>query len=166
MVIVDVYKGKWLKYEPFHIYSSGISSIAMMWPIRIPVSLANNVCKEYPWSVSNLINSKLNEIRVSWPKVFATFTTSIFFSVAGRRYSDSFANHVSDHRVELSNYKLCKKAIASVLHCSLNFLYRDNNNKQKTIKKIEQIMAVVSFYIYKSRIWFVFIYEKCFYLRI
>ena len=68
--------------------------------------------------------------------------------VAGRRYSDSFANHVSDHRVELSNYKLCKKAIASVLHCSLNFLYRDNNNKQKTIKKIEQIMAVVSLYIY------------------
>lgn len=62
--------------------------------------------------------------------------------IAGRRYSDSFANHVSDHRVELSNYKLCKKAIASVLHCSLNFLYRDNNNKQKTIKKIEQIMAV------------------------
>ena len=50
--------------------------------------------------------------------------------------------------MELSNYKLCKKAIASVLHCSLNFLYRDNNNKQKTIKKIEQIMAVVSLYIY------------------
>ena len=72
----------------------------------------------------------------------------LLFLVAGRRYSDSFANHVSDHRVELSNYKLCKKAIASVLHCSLNFLYRDNNNKQKTIKKIEQIMAVVSFYIY------------------
>ena len=70
------------------------------------------------------------------------------FLVAGRRYSDSFANHVSDHRVELSNYKLCKKAIASVLHCSLNFLYRDNNNKQKTIKKIEQIMAVVSFYVH------------------
>lgn len=62
--------------------------------------------------------------------------------IAGRRYSDSFANHVSDHRIELSNYKLCKKAIASVLHCSLNFLYRDNNNKQKRIKKIEQIMAV------------------------
>ena len=70
------------------------------------------------------------------------------FLVVGRRYSDSFANHVSDHRVELSNYKLCKKAIASVLHCSLNFLYRDNNNKQKTIKKIEQIMAVVSFYVH------------------
>ena len=75
------------------------------------------------------------------------------FLVAGRRYSDSFANHVSDHRVELSNYKLCKKAIASVLHCSLNFLYRDNNNKQKTIKKIEQIMAVVSFYIYNRNVF-------------
>ena len=150
------------------IFIQGISSIAMMWPIRIPVSLANSVCKEYPWSVSNLINSKLNEIRVSWLTFcpFPILLASKFFSVAGRRYSDSFANHVSDHRVELSNYKLCKKAIASVLHCSLNFLYRDNNNKQKTIKKIEQIMAVVSFYIYKSRIWFVFIYEKCFYLQI
>jgi len=61
--------------------------------------------------------------------------------IAGRRYSDSFANHVNEHRSDLSRYKLCKKAIAAVLHCSLNFLYRDNNNKQKVVKKIEQIRA-------------------------
>ena len=65
--------------------------------------------------------------------------------VAGRRYSDSFANHVNEHRSDLSRHKLCKKAIAAVLHCSLNFLYRDNNNKQKVVKKIEQIRATVSF---------------------
>lgn len=59
--------------------------------------------------------------------------------IAGRRYSDSFANHVNEHRSDLSRYKLCKKAIAAVLHCSLNFLYRDNNNKQKVVKRIEQI---------------------------
>jgi len=61
--------------------------------------------------------------------------------IAGRRYSDSFANHVNEHRSDLSRHKLCKKAIAAVLHCSLNFLYRDNNNKQKVVKKIEQIRA-------------------------
>lgn len=64
--------------------------------------------------------------------------------VAGRRYSNTFAEFVTRHREELTKYRLCKKAIAAVLHCSLNFLYRDNNNRSKVVKRIEHFIDVVS----------------------
>ena len=51
---------------------------------------------------------------------------------------------MSRHREELTKYRLCKKAIAAVLHCSLNFLYRDNNNRSKVVKRIEHFIDVVS----------------------
>lgn len=61
--------------------------------------------------------------------------------IAGRRYSNTFADFVSRHREELTKYRLCKKAIAAVLHCSLNFLYRDNK-QQRVVKRIEHFIEI------------------------
>lgn len=59
--------------------------------------------------------------------------------VAGRKYSEQFGDYVKKHQEELTNKKLCKKAITQVLHCSLNFLYRDPNNNKKKVPGIKEL---------------------------
>ncbi|CAG5098056.1 Oidioi.mRNA.OKI2018_I69.XSR.g15351.t1.cds [Oikopleura dioica] len=59
--------------------------------------------------------------------------------VAGRKYSEAFSEFVTVHKKELTQNKLCKKAITKVLHCSLNFLYRDQNNNKRRVPRIEEL---------------------------
>jgi len=61
--------------------------------------------------------------------------------VAGRKYSEAFSDFVTVHKKELTQNKICKKAISTVLHCSLNFLYRDQNNNKRRVPRIEDLVS-------------------------